>query len=103
MIIIDNNFDEFSVSIPNNLTKSDVVDQEREIYLKNTETKKEYIKKFIDYSATDMYYLWVAVFSDIPVGEYEYEIDGNRGLLRIESKMGKKVYDEYISFKSYEG
>ena len=42
-------------------------------------------------------------FSNLTIGEYEYEIDGNRGLLRIGEVMDKKVYDKEITFKSYEG
>lgn len=98
MIIIDNISEQIRVKLPNNLVKSS-----GKIYLKNTETKKEYIKEFIDDSTSDLYYVWTYTFSDIPIGEYEYVIDGNKGLLRIGKEMEKKVYDEEISFKSYEG
>ena len=98
MVIIDNISEEVQVKLPNNLVKSS-----GKIYLKNTETKKEYIKEFSDESTSDLYYVWVHTFSDIPVGEYEYVIDGNKGLLRIGDVMDKKVYDEEITFKSYEG
>ena len=96
MIIIDSNLSEVTVKLPNNLVKSS-----GKIYLKNTETKKEYIKEFEDESTSDLYYVWTYTFSDIPIGEYEYEIDGNRGLLRIGEVMNKKVYDKEITFKSY--
>lgn len=98
MVIIDNISEQISVKLPNNLVKSS-----GKIYLKNTETKKEYIKEFEDESTSDLWYVWTYTFSDIPVGEYEYVIDGNKGLLRIGKDMEKKVYDEEISFKSYEG
>ena len=98
MIIIDSNLSEITVKIPNNLVKSS-----GKIYLKNTETKKEYIKEFEDESTSDLYYVWTYTFSDIPIGEYEYEIDGNRGILRIGEVMNKKVYDNNITFKSYNG
>ena len=98
MIIIDNLSEQISVKLPNNLVKSS-----GKIYLKNTETKKEYIKEFEDESTSDLYYVWTYTFSDIPIGEYEYEIDGNRGILRIGKEIGKKVYDKEITFKSYEG
>lgn len=98
MVIIDNISEQISVKLPNNLVKSS-----GKIYLKNTETKKEYIKEFSDESTSDLYYVWVHTFSDMPVGEYEYVIDGNKGLLRIGDVMDKKVYDEEITFKSYEG
>ena len=42
-------------------------------------------------------------FSNLTIGEYEYEIDGNRGLLRSGEVMNKKVYDNNITFKSYNG
>lgn len=98
MVIIDNISEQISVKLPNNLVKSS-----GKIYLKNTETKKEYIKEFEDGSTSDLYYVWTYTFSDIPIGEYEYVIDGNKGLLRIGDVMDKKVYDEEITFKSYEG
>lgn len=98
MVIIDNISEQISVKLPNNLVKSS-----GKIYLKNTETKKEYIKEFVDESTSDLYYVWTYTFSDIPIGEYEYVIDGNKGLLRIGDVMDKKVYDEEITFKSYEG
>ena len=96
MIIIDNISEQITVKIPNNLVKSS-----GKIYLKNTETKKEYIKEFEDESISDLYYVWTYTFSDIPLGEYEYEIDGNRGILRIGEVMNKKVYDKEITFRSY--
>lgn len=98
MVIIDNISGEVQVKLPNNLVKSS-----GKIYLKNTETKKEYIKEFEDESTSDLYYVWTYTFSDMPIGEYEYVIDGNRGILRIGDVMDKKVYDEEIMFKSYEG
>lgn len=98
MVIIDNILEEVQVKLPNNLIKSS-----GKIYLKNTETKKEYIKEFEDESTSDLYYVWTYTFSDIPIGEYEYVIDGNRGILRIGDVKDKKVYDEEITFKSYEG
>ena len=98
MVIIDNISAEITVKLPNNLVKT-----ESKIVMTNTETKKEYIRVFEDESSSDLYYVWRYTFSDIPVGEYEYILDGNRGLLRIGKGMEKKVYDEEISFKSYEG
>ena len=98
MIIIDSNLSEVTVKIPNNLIKSSSV-----LHLKNTETKKEYDIEFEDESTSDLWYVSVVDFSGLTVGEYEYEIDGNRGILRIGKKIDKKVYDEEITFKSYEG
>ena len=97
MIIIDNISEQITVKLPNNLVKS----SKPILHLKNTETKKEYIKEFEDESTSDLYYVWTYTFSDIPIGEYEYEIDGNRGILRIGEVMNKKVYDKEITFRSY--
>ena len=99
MIIIDSNLFEVTVKLPSNLTKS----SKPILHLKNTETKKEYDIAFEDTSTSDLWYVSVVDFSNLTVGEYEYEIDGNRGLLRIGEVMNKKVYDKEITFKSYEG
>ena len=97
MVIINNISEQIEVKLPNNLVKS----SKPILHLKNTETKKEYIKEFEDESTSDLYYVWTYTFSDIPIGEYEYEIDGNRGILRIGEVMNKKVYDKEITFRSY--
>lgn len=99
MVIIDNISEQITVKIPNNLIKSGT----NRIVMTNTETKVEYIREFTDVSGSDLWYVWNYTFSDIPAGEYEYIIDGNRGMMRIGKVMEKKVYDEEISFKSYEG
>ena len=98
MVIIESNLSEITVKIPNNLVKSSGI-----LHLKNTETKKEYDITLEDESTSDLYYVSVVDFSSLTIGEYEYEIDGNRGLLRIGEVMNKKVYDKEITFKSYEG
>ena len=99
MVIIESNLSEITVKIPNNLVKS----SKPILHLKNTETKKEYDITLEDESTSDLYYVSVVDFSGLTIGEYEYEIDGNRGLLRIGEVMDKKVYDKEITFKSYEG
>lgn len=99
MIIIDNISGQITVKLPSNLTKS----SKPILHLKNTETKKEYDIELEDTSTSDLYYVSVIDFSGLTIGEYEYEIDGNRGLLRIGEVMNKKVYDKEITFKSYEG
>ena len=99
MIIIDNISGQITVKFPSNLTKS----SKPILHLKNTETKKEYDIELEDTSTSDLYYVSVVDFSGLTIGEYEYEIDGNRGLLRIGEVMNKKVYDKEITFKSYEG
>ena len=99
MIIIDSNLFEVTVKLPSNLTKS----SRPILHLKNTETKKEYDIAFEDTSTSDLWYVSMIDFSGLTIGEYEYEIDGNRGLLRIGEVMNKKVYDKEITFKSYEG
>ena len=98
MVIIESNLSKITVKIPNNLIKSSGI-----LHLKNTETKKEYDIKLEDTSTSDLYYVSVVDFSNLTIGEYEYEIDGNRGILRIGEVMDKKVYDNNITFKSYNG
>ena len=99
MIIIDNISGKITVKLPSNLTKS----SKPILHLKNTETKKEYDIEIGDTSTSDLWYVSVVDFSGLTIGEYEYEIDGNRGLLRIGEVMNKKVYDNKITFKSYNG
>ena len=99
MIIIDSNLSKITVKFPSNLTKS----SKPILHLKNTETKKEYDIELEDTSTSDLYYVSMVDFSGLTIGEYEYEIDGNRGLLRIGEIMNKKVYDNNITFKSYNG
>ena len=99
MIIIDNISGQITVKLPSNLTKS----SKPILHLKNTETKKEYDIELYDESTSDLYYVSVVDFSGLTIGEYEYEIDGNRGLLRIGEVINKKVYDNNITFKSYNG
>lgn len=97
MIIIDSNLSEITVKFPSNLTKS----SKPILHLKNTETKKEYNIEIEDTSTSDLWYVSVVDFSGLTIGEYEYEIDENRGLLRIGEVMNKKVYDKEITFRSY--
>ena len=97
MIIIDNISAQITVKLPNNLVNS----SKPILHLKNTETKKEYDIEFEDRSTSDLWYVSVVDFSGLTIGEYEYEIDGNRGILRIGEVMNKKVYDKEITFKSY--
>ena len=79
MVIINNISEQITVKLPNNLIKS----SKPILHLKNTETKKEYDIEFEDTSTSDLWYSFVVDFSGLTIGEYEYEIDGNRGLLRI--------------------
>ena len=97
MVIIDSKLSEITVKLPSNLTKS----SKPILHLKNTETKKEYDIEFEDRSTSDLWYIGLFDCSNMPSGEYEYEIDENRGLLRIGEVMNKKVYDKEITFKSY--
>ena len=97
MIIIDNISEQITVKLPNNLVKS----SKPILHLKNTETKKEYDIELYDESTSDLWYVSMVDFSNLTIGEYEYEIDGNKGLLRIGEVMNKKVYDKEITFKSY--
>ena len=97
MIIINNISGQIEVKLPNNLVKS----SKPILHLKNTETKKEYNIEIDDESTSDLWYVSVVDFSGLTIGEYEYEIDGNRGILRIGQVMDKKVYDKEITFRSY--
>ena len=97
MVIINNISGQITVKLPNNLVKS----SKPILHLKNTETKKEYDIEFEDTSTSDLWYVSVVDFSGLTIGEYEYEIDGNRGILRIGEVMNKKIYDKEITFKSY--
>lgn len=97
MVIINNISGQITVKIPSNLTKS----SKPILHLKNTETKKEYDIELYDESNSDLWYVSMVDFSNLTVGEYEYEIDGNRGILRIGEVMNKKVYDKEITFRSY--
>ena len=97
MVIINNISGQITVKIPSNLTKS----SKPILHLKNTETKKEYDIELEDTSTSDLGYVSGVDFSGLTMGEYEYEIDENRGLLRIGEVMNKKVYDKEITFKSY--
>ena len=99
MIIIDNISGQITVKLPSNLTKS----SKPILHLKNTETKKEYDIEFEDTSTSGLWYVGLFDCSNMPSGEYEYEIDENRGLLRIGEVMNKKIYDNNITFKSYNG
>ena len=99
MVIINNISEQITVKFPSNLTKSN----KPILHLKNTETKKEYDIELYDESTSDLWYVSVVDFSGLTIGEYEYEIDGNRGLLRIGEVMNKKIYDNNITFKSYNG
>ena len=100
MIIIGDISGQNQVKIPNNLMKS--VQVTKELFLKNTETKKEYKIEFTDDSTCDLYYVW-EYDNSLPVGEYEYRIDNNIGILRVGKSIEKKVYDNNITFKSYNG
>lgn len=97
MVIINNISGQITVKLPSNLTKS----SKPILHLKNTETKKEYDIELEDTSTSDLWYVSVIDFSGLTIGEYEYEIDGNRGILRIGEVMNKKVYDKEITFRSY--
>ena len=97
MVIINNISGQITVKIPSNLTKS----SKPILHLKNTETKKEYDIEIEDTSTSELWYVSVVDFSGLTIGEYEYEIDGNRGILRIGEVINKKVYDKEITFRSY--
>ena len=101
MIIIPDISGEVEVKIPNNLQK---VDEEVQLYLKHTETKKEFYIDLVDRSSSKYLYIADIEFNHntYPYGEYEYEIGGNKGLLRLEREFTTKEYNDVVEFKSYE-
>ena len=99
MIIIDNKSEQILLKFPSNLTKS----SKPILHLKNTETKKEYDIEFEDTSTSGLWYVGLFDYSNMPSGEYEYIIEENKGLLQICDKFDKKIYDNNITFKSYNG
>ena len=99
MVIINNISGQITVKIPSNLTKS----SKPILHLKNTETRKEYDIEIEDTSTSILWYVGLFDCSNIPSGEYEYIIEENKGLLQICDKFNKKVYDNNITFKSYNG
>lgn len=99
MIIISDKTGEISVKIPNNLKKTN---ETTKIILRNTETKKLYEIDFEDESENDHYFIFNLDISNLSKGEYEYSIGDNKGLLRIGETITKKIYDEGITFKTYE-
>lgn len=101
MIIISDKFAQTKVKIPNNLNKTDSYT----LVMRNTETKvEEWVYFDQDYTTSDLYYLIdVSTFSSLSDGEYEYNIDGNIGIIRIGQPVTKKIYNEDITFKAYEG
>ena len=54
MVIIDNISEEVQVKLPNNLVK-----RTGKVYLKNTETKKDYIITFEDTGDSDLFYIFI--------------------------------------------
>lgn len=97
MVIIEEISGENTVKIPNNLTKKSNI-----LYLHNTETKKDYSIDFQDLGTSPFFYVFDYDFSVLPLGEYEYEIDGNKGLLLLRQPMQKTVYDLNMTFRAYE-
>lgn len=98
MIIINYNGEPLNVKIFNNLSKS----ENPILHMVNTGTKKEYDIEIEDTSTSKMFYSAVINFDGMDEGEFEFEIDGNKGLLRINSDIEVKTYDAGISFKQYE-
>lgn len=99
MVIIPNKTEQIEVKIPNNLQKSS---GQKTLTLKNTTTKKTYSITFTDEGTSSYFYIFDYTFTNIPYGEYEYSIEGNKGLLRVSKSMEKDSYDLGITFKSYE-
>lgn len=78
---------------------------EKLVLLTNTETKVTYDFRW-NSDSIDSNYFKFSYTSDglgLPVGEYEYVIDGNRGLLRIYNSESKKTYVNTETYKYYNG
>ena len=108
MIIGYKNFGRYDyLYIPANLPKG--TRSRTTIFLTNTATKETKSVEFQDMDHSNpryyKYEVWASSspFSLIP-GEYEYEIEGNRGLLRVVDAQApeKKEYYTTDTFKYYE-
>lgn len=90
------------LKIPNNLQKPGFP----YLTLKNTETKNVWTVMVADHSNSKLYYLLYFVGDTFrqrcPYGEYEYDLSGNIGILRVVKDDDTKEYNDTVEFKSYE-
>lgn len=102
MVIFPDISGDVYLKIPNNLQKPGFPF----LTLKNTETKKEDTIMIADLGNSKLYYLLYFV-GDVfrrrwPYGEYEYNLSGNIGILRVVKDDDTKEYNDTVEFKSYE-
>jgi len=98
MIIIDKNI-ENTVKIPVNTGKTE---GQHTLTLYSTVNKKTVNIIFTDTSLSPFFYVFNYTFSDFADGEYEYEVEGNNGIMRIGESQTNTIYNTEISFKQYE-
>lgn len=99
MIVITDKNIENSVKIPVNTGKTE---GQHTLTLFSTVSKNTVDITFTDTSLSPFFYAFYYTFSEFANGEYEYEVDGNTGMLRIGENQAKTIYNNEISFKQYE-
>lgn len=95
MILIFNKTSQKEIIIPCNLPKPVEPVVTLELYPESITTKeysKIYTFELNDISTSDYFYKFEISFDNVPDGEYEYQIGEDRGLIRIEPKVEKKIF-----------
>ena len=95
MILIFNKTSQNEIIIPCNLPKPVEPVVTLELYPESITTKeysKIYTFELTDISTSDYFYKFEISFDNVPDGEYEYQIGEDRGLIRIEPKVEKKIF-----------
>ena len=95
MILIFNKTSQKEIIIPCNLPKPVEPVVTLELYPESITTKeysKIYTFELTDISTSDYFYKFEISFDNVPDGEYEYQIGEDRGLIRIEPKVEKKIF-----------
>ena len=95
MILIFNKTSQKEIIIPCNLPKPVEPVVTLELYPESITTKeysKIYTFELTDISTSDYFYKFEVSFDNVPDGEYEYQIGEDRGLIRIEPKVEKKIF-----------
>ena len=95
MILIFNKTSQKEIIIPCNLPKPVEPVVTLELYPESITTKeysKIYTFELTDISTSDYFYKFEISLDNVPDGEYEYQIGEDRGLIRIEPKVEKKIF-----------
>ena len=95
MILIFNKTSQKEIIIPCNLPKPVEPVVTLELYPESITTKeysKIYTFELTDISTSDYFYKFEVSFDNVPDGEYEYQIGEDRGLIRLEPKVEKKIF-----------